>query len=108
MKNVLEYDIQTSTTEKGYMHSFQGFANVVKKINLKLKKDKSDLDSWAVDIDYNSTIPIIDQINNKVIDAINRIQSPVLNLMHVYGIQALDSKQGFVFCFESNACIPYT
>ena len=50
MKNVLEYDIKTSTTKKGYMHGFQGFANVVKKINLKLKNSKSDhdLDPWAV------------------------------------------------------------
>ena len=49
------------------------------KINLKLKKSKSDhdLDHWAVYVDYNSTIPIRDQINNKVIDAIKRIQIPV-------------------------------
>ena len=32
MKNVLQFDIKTSTTQKGYMHGFQGFANVVKKL----------------------------------------------------------------------------
>ena len=75
MKNVLEYDIKTSTSQKGYMHGFQGFANVVKKINLKLSKKTSEdeLDPWAVDVDYNSSIPISDQINNKVVNAIKRI-----------------------------------
>ena len=38
MKNVLEYDIKTSTTQKGYMHGFQGFANVVKKNQFKIEK----------------------------------------------------------------------
>ena len=56
MKNVLQFDIKTSTTQKEYMHGFQGFANVVKKINMKLSKNKfvSELDAWAVDVDYNS------------------------------------------------------
>ena len=83
MKNVLQFDLKTSTTKKGYMHGFQGFANVVKKINQKLSKNKfeRELDSWSVDIDYNSTIPIVEQINNKVVSAIKRIQRPVLNLM---------------------------
>ena len=44
MKNVLEHDIKTSTSQKGYMHGFQGFANVIKQINLKLsKKEKHDI-----------------------------------------------------------------
>ena len=38
MKNVLQHDLKTSTTQKGYMHGFQGFANAVKQINLKLQK----------------------------------------------------------------------
>ena len=38
MNNVLEYDIKTSTTQKGYMHGFQGFANIVKKNQLKIEK----------------------------------------------------------------------
>ena len=32
MKNVLQLNIKTSTTQKGYMHGFQGFANVVEKL----------------------------------------------------------------------------
>ena len=72
MKNVLQFDIKTSTTQKGYIHGFQGFANVVKKIHLKLPKNKfeNELDSWTIDVDYNSTIPVIEQIGNKVISAI--------------------------------------
>ena len=93
MKNVLQFDIKTSTTQKGYMHGFQGFANVVKKINMKLCKNTfaSELDAWAVDVDYNSTIPIIEQINNKVVSAIKRIQGPVLNLISLYGMQDISS-----------------
>ena len=89
MKNVIEYDIKTTSSQKGYMHGFQGFANVIKKINTKLSKNKfeSNLDSWAVDVDYNSTIPIVEQIGTNVISAINRIQGPILNLMRLYGMQ---------------------
>ena len=71
------------------MHGFQGFANIVKKSNVKLSKNKfvNELDAWAVDADYNSTIPVVEQINNKVISAIKRIQGPVLNMMLLYGIE---------------------
>ena len=89
MKNVLEFDIKARTTQKDYMHGFQGFANVVKKINQKLSKNKfvNELDAWAVDVDYDSTIPVVEQINKKVISAIKRIQHPVLNMMSLYGIE---------------------
>ena len=62
---------------------FQGFANVVTKINQKLSKNKfeRELNSWTVDFDYNSTIPVVEQISNKVVSAIKRIQGPVFNLM---------------------------
>ena len=74
------------------------FANVVKKINLKLSKNKFEieLDLWAVDVDYNLTIPVIEQIDNKVINAIKRIQGPILNLMHLYGIQDISSFCGTI------------
>jgi len=96
MKNVLEHDIKTSTSQKGYMHGFQGFANVIKQINLKLsKKEKHDIiDTWAVDVDYVSTTPIVDQINSKVVEAIRRIQTPVLNLMRLYGMEDISSYCG--------------
>ena len=96
MKNVLQYDIKTSSTQKGDMYGFQGFANVVKKINLKLSKNKSEreFDSWAVDVDYNSTISIVEQIDKKVIKAIKRVQGPVLNLMRLYGIHDICSYCG--------------
>ena len=73
------------------MHGFQGFANVVKKINLKLsrKTSEDELDPWAVDVDCNSSIPISGQINNKVVNAIKRIQGPVLNLMRVFGMDEI-------------------
>ena len=45
-------------------------------------------------MDYNSTIPIIDQINHEVISVIKRIQGPVLNLMHLYDIQDVSSYCG--------------
>ena len=50
MKNVLQYDIKTSSTQKGYMYGFQGFANVVKNINLKLSKNTSEREynSWPI------------------------------------------------------------
>ena len=98
MKNVLQFDLKTSTTKKGYMHGFQGFANVVKNINQKLSKNnyERELDAWAVDIDYTSTIPVIDQINNKVISAIKRIQGPVLNLMRVFGMEDISSYCGSI------------
>ena len=67
-----------------------------------------DLDSWAVDVDYNSTIPIRDQINNKVIDAIKRIQSPVLNLMCLYGMQEISSYCGNIDSINDICSINHT
>ena len=98
MKNVLQFDLKTSTLGKGYMHGFQGFSNVVKNINKKLSKNKfeRELDAWSVDIDYNLTIPIIEQINNKVVSAIRRIQGPVLNLMRVFGMEDISSYCGSI------------
>ena len=29
LKNVLQHDIKTSTSKKGYMHGFQGFVDIV-------------------------------------------------------------------------------
>ena len=51
-------------------------------------------DLWAVDVDYNSKIPIVEQINTKVVQVIKRIQGPVLNLMRLYGIQEISSYCG--------------
>ena len=62
---------------------------LLKKINQKLSKNKfvNELDAWAVDVDYNSTIPVVEQINNKVVSAIKKIQGLVLNMMRLYGIE---------------------
>ena len=51
-------------------------------------------DLWAVNVDYNSKIPIVEQINTKVVQAIKRIQGPVLNLIRLYGIQEISSYCG--------------
>ena len=44
MKNVLENNIKTKTSQKGCMHGFQGFANVVKKwiqnLHKRIKRGK--------------------------------------------------------------------
>ena len=48
----------------------------------------------AVDVDYNSTISIRDQISIKVIYAIKRIHNPVLNLMRVHGMHEISSYCG--------------
>ena len=48
MKNVIEHDIKTSTSQKGYMHGFQGFANVVKQINSKLSKKSVPNDVFLI------------------------------------------------------------
>ena len=52
------------------------------------------LDSWAVDIDYSSTIPVVEQINNKDVSATKRIQGPVLNLMQVFDMKDIFSYYG--------------
>ena len=63
----------------------------------KLKKKKKKLtkkisytseDTWAVDVDYNG-IPIVEQIEGKIVSAIGRINGPVLNIMKLFGIQQL-------------------
>ena len=109
MKNVLQFDIKTNTSQKGYMHGFQGFANIVKKLIWNYqKKIVSELDAWAVDVDYNSTIPLIEQINSKMISAIKRIQGPVLNLMHLYEMQDISSFCGTIESISDICSIYYT
>ena len=90
LKNVTESGIRMSTSKNGYMQGFRGFAAVVSKIRKKLTKKTATTynDSWAVDIDYNGP-PIIEQVNNKIVSAIRRIRTPVLNVMKVFGMQQL-------------------
>jgi len=96
LKNVIESGFHTSSSNKGYMHGFKGFADVVSKIKHKLMKKTvlPDEDNWAVDIDYNGP-PIIDQIHDKIISAIRRIKIPVFNIMKVFGMQQLS-----LYCTE--------
>ena len=98
MKNVLQHDVKTSTSKKGYFHGFQGFTDVVKRINLKLSNPETDpnLDTWAIDVDYNSTTPVVEQINHKVRSAINRVQASVLGLIRLFGIQDISSYCGTI------------
>ena len=88
LKNVIENDIRTGSSSKGYMHGFKGFADVVSRKKNKLTKKSSTYrnDSWAVDVDY-SGIPIIEQIQDKIIGAIRRINTPVLNLMKIFEME---------------------
>ena len=53
------------------MHGFKGFADVISRIKNKLTKkiSTSQDDSWAVDVEY-SGIPIIEQMQDKIIGAI--------------------------------------
>ena len=68
------------------MHGFKGFTDVVSKIKQRLTKKTSIIsdDSWAVDVDYNG-LPIIEQIHDKIVAAIGRINASVLNVMKVFG-----------------------
>ena len=93
MRNVIENDIKTGTSEKGYMTGFTGFANVVKNIRDKLKKqmDISEEFSVAVDIDYDQ--PISSQIESGLITVIKRTQKSIVHLMQTFGIMELS-----IFC----------
>ena len=86
LKNVIEKGIYTSSSNKGYMHGFKGFTDVVSKIKQKLTKKTSIIsdDSWVMDVDCNG-LPKIEQIHDKMIAAIGRINTSVLNVMKVFG-----------------------
>ena len=101
LKNVIESDIHTSSSNRGYTHGFKGFVDVVSKIKNKLTKKAlvTKDDSWAVDVDYSGP-PTIDQIQDKIIDVITRINTQVLNLMKVF-----DMQQVSLYCTEvSSLC----
>ena len=68
------------------MHGFKGFTDVVSKIKQKLTKKTSIIsdDSWVMDVDCNG-LPKIEQIHDKMIAAIGRINTSVLNVMKVFG-----------------------
>ena len=86
MTNVINNDIKTGTSNKGYMTGFRGFAEVINKMKTKLKKEVfiGDEVSVAVDINYNK--PVAPQIETGLIGVINRSQEPILRLMDTFGI----------------------
>ena len=88
LKNIIEHGFCTSSSTKGYMHGFKGFAEVVTKIKEKMMKKNKIIcdDSWAVDIDYES-LPIIEQIEGKIMGAIGRINTAVINIMKVFSME---------------------
>ena len=45
-------------------------------------------DNCALDVDYNG-IHIVEQIEEKIVSAIGRINGPILNVMKMFGIQQL-------------------
>ena len=86
MTNVINNDIKTGTSNKGYMTGFRGFAEVVNKMKSKLKKEiyVSDEVLVAVDINYNKSVA--PQTETGLIGIINRSQEPILRLMDTFGI----------------------
>ena len=57
------------------MHEFVSFARVVQTIRQKLSKNQAhnlNDDPWWVNVDLNSTLPIVDQINGKINSAIKK------------------------------------
>ena len=86
LNNVIEKGIKTGTSSKGYTSEFTGFAEVITKMKSKLKKGTfvSEEISVAVDIDYNKSVS--SQIEPGLVGLINRIQGPILRLMHTFGI----------------------
>ena len=99
LKNIIEHGICTSSSTKGYMHGFKGFAGVISKIKEKLTKRNKIIsdDSWAMDIDYEG-LPIIEQIEGKVMGAIGRINPAVLNIMKVFSIEHISQ-----YCTDINS-----
>ena len=82
MKNILENNIIISTSDKGYMGGFRGFAAVVNKICSKLFRDhyvRDDDNDISVDIDY--TAPVSKHINENLDIIISQTQTPVLRIM---------------------------
>ena len=86
MTNVINNDIKTGTSNKGYMTGFRGFSEVIKKMKSKLKKETfmGDEVSVAVDINYNKSVA--HQIEPGLIKVINRSQEPILRLMETFKI----------------------
>ena len=99
LKNVMDHGIATASSNKGYMHGFKGFTDVISKIKQKLKKESTNVtsDMWAVDVDYNGP-PVIDQIQENIIAAIRRINGPMINIMNVF-----DMKHLSMYCTDVNS-----
>ena len=86
MTNAIKNDIKMGTSTKGYMTGFSGFAEVVRKMKSKLKKEIyiGDKVSVTVDIKYNQSIAV--QMEPGLVGVINRTQEPILYLMEAFGI----------------------
>ena len=86
MTSVINHDIKTATSSKGYMTGFTGFAEVVNKIKNKLKKEKFVHEESTVAVDVNYNRPLSHQIEKGLIEVINKTQPPILKLMKIFKI----------------------
>ena len=84
MTSIITHGIKTGTSSKGYMTGFGGFANVVSKIKIKLKKERYVPDEISVAVDVNYNKPLSHQIEKGLIGVIGRTQQLILNLMKAF------------------------
>lgn len=87
MKNIIQNDIKTTTSSKGYMNGFAGFASAVKNLQEKLKKETFTGEENGLSIDVDYTKPICTQIEPGLIAVIQRTQKPIIELMKIFGIR---------------------
>ena len=87
MKNAIENEIYSSTSAKGYMSGFKGFADVINGIKTKLCKtyNKNEGVDVSVDIDYSKPVSV--QIEKNLMEVISRTQKPILRIMVLFGIK---------------------
>ena len=86
MTSVINHDIKTATSSKGYMTGFAGFAEVVNKVKNKMKKEKFVHEESTVAVDVNYNKPLSHQIEKGLIEVINKTQQPILKLMKIFKI----------------------
>jgi hypothetical protein len=83
LSNVVRYDIRTTTSSKGYMEGFLGFAKAIQKMSRKTMISTFCSDQSTIQIDYERPVSL--QLESRLLSIISGTQERMLPLLHTLG-----------------------
>ena len=100
IKNVIENDIKTGTSSKGYMTGFTEFTEVIGRMKKGLKNEIYVCDEVSIVVDVDHNQPLSVQIEHGLVGVIKRKQQPILRLMQMFG-----TTESSDYCYSTNSIL---